>query len=81
MVVELNAYPVRGNDIHRLAPGQWLNDEIINFYGQLMIQRAKKNPGKYPKVHVYTTFFYSRLTNGYDKVKTWSRRVRYSKLR
>jgi len=24
-------------DIQRLLPGQWLNDEIINFYGQLIV--------------------------------------------
>ena len=37
---------VADKDIARLRPHQWLNDEIINFYGQLILSRSesqKKN--------------------------------------
>lgn len=29
-------------DLSRLKPGQWLNDEIINFYGALISERAAR---------------------------------------
>ena len=32
---------VADKDIARLRPHQWLNDEIINFYGQLMLSRSE----------------------------------------
>lgn len=32
---------VADKDISRLRPHQWLNDEIINFYGQLILSRSK----------------------------------------
>jgi len=31
---------VTSKDIQRLLPGSWLNDELINFYGQLIVDRA-----------------------------------------
>jgi hypothetical protein len=40
---------VGANDIGRLLPCQWLNDEIINFWGALLMDRAerwKKGKGK-----------------------------------
>lgn len=43
---------VSESDIARLRPRQWLNDEIINFYGQLMMSRSesqKKNQTSIPK--------------------------------
>ena len=27
-------------DLSRLLPSQWLNDEIINFYGQMILSRS-----------------------------------------
>ncbi|EJD55463.1 cysteine proteinase [Auricularia subglabra TFB-10046 SS5] len=33
---------VNDKDISRLRPGQWLNDEIINFYGAMLLERAQK---------------------------------------
>ncbi|KAI0321677.1 cysteine proteinase [Amylostereum chailletii] len=32
---------VTDRDIARLRPNQWLNDEIINFYGQLLLARSE----------------------------------------
>jgi len=39
---------VTDSDISRLRPRQWLNDEVINFYGQLIMAQSdgcKENPG------------------------------------
>ena len=79
-------------DIQRLLPAQWLNDEIINFYGQMILSRSeesKENPGdgvangrKKPlNVHYFSTFFWSKLKNeGYEKgrLAKWTKKVRVS---
>ncbi|KAF9114280.1 SUMO1 sentrin specific peptidase 1 [Mortierella sp. AM989] len=63
-------------DIHTLRPGQWLNDEVINFYGNLIMARSKEST-TLPKVHVFSTFFYKNLSeNGYDKVRRWTKKVK-----
>ncbi|KAG0004058.1 SUMO1 sentrin specific peptidase 1 [Entomortierella chlamydospora] len=63
-------------DIHTLRPGQWLNDEVINFYGNLIMARSKEST-TLPKVHVFSTFFYKTLSeNGYDKVRRWTKKVK-----
>ncbi|KAF9581238.1 SUMO1 sentrin specific peptidase 1, partial [Lunasporangiospora selenospora] len=62
-------------DIHTLRPGEWLNDEVINFFGHLIMARSKES-ATLPKVHVFSTFFYKTLSeNGYDKVRRWTKKV------
>ncbi|KAG0324990.1 SUMO1 sentrin specific peptidase 1, partial [Podila humilis] len=62
-------------DIHTLRPYEWLNDEVINFYGQLIMARNKGST-TLPKVHVFSTFFYKTLSEtGYDKVRRWTKKV------
>ncbi|KAF4572677.1 Smt3-specific protease [Pleurotus pulmonarius] len=65
---------VSSEDIARLRPCQWLNDEIINFYGSMILARSessKENPGgkasKPLKVHYFSTFFWPKVLDGYDK--------------
>ncbi|KAJ4476722.1 cysteine proteinase [Lentinula aciculospora] len=69
---------VLNQDLVRLKPGSWLNDEIINFYGALILGRSdasKENgdngtvngvvnvkKGKVLNVHYFTTFFWQKLT-------------------
>ncbi|KAI8055210.1 hypothetical protein BDF22DRAFT_373480 [Syncephalis plumigaleata] len=66
---------VNCHDIHTLRDRQWLNDEIINFYTQLLMERAN-NDEKRPKIHCYNTFFYSTLNDtGYTRVRRWTKRV------
>ncbi|KAJ3135410.1 SUMO1 sentrin specific peptidase 1 [Physocladia obscura] len=64
------------HDLKTLSPATWLNDEIINFYGQLLMERSNRNPtGLYPKIHFFNTFFYTTLRDhGYDRVKRWSKK-------
>lgn len=65
-------------DLLRLRPGQWLNDEIINFYGALLLGRSEgskenvpngpvmgevvKGRGQPLNVHYFSTFFWTKLT-------------------
>ncbi|KAI9595613.1 hypothetical protein BDF19DRAFT_58982 [Syncephalis fuscata] len=63
------------NDIRTLRDKQWLNDEVINFYTQLLMERAA-NDEKRPKIHCYNTFFYSTLADsGYARIRRWTKRV------
>ncbi|KAJ2785734.1 hypothetical protein GGI15_001826 [Coemansia interrupta] len=73
---ELNNTPVASRDMNTLLPGTWLNDEVINFYMQLIISRSDKVSGL-PSVHAFNTFFYSTLRDsGYARVRRWTRRVK-----
>lgn len=73
---------VSDQDIARLLPGQWLNDEVINFYGAMILARSegrKENPGAqrigkatkkvtFLDAHYFSSFFWSKLTQeGYEK--------------
>ncbi|KAJ3990446.1 cysteine proteinase [Lentinula detonsa] len=69
---------VSDKDLVRLMPGSWLNDEIINFYGALILGRsddskengdnaivngvASPKKSKILNVHYFTTFFWQKLT-------------------
>ena len=75
---------VNDTDLARLLPGQWLNDEVINFYGQLIVDRAteaeagKENKeGKPWNAHYFSTFFWSKLQSGYEKgrLAKWTKKV------
>ncbi|XP_068277104.1 sentrin-specific protease 2 [Nyctibius grandis] len=53
---------------------RWLNDEVINFYMNLVMERSKKEG--YPTVHVFSPSFYPKLISaGYDAAKRWTRGV------
>lgn len=71
---------VNDKDISRLRPAQWLNDEIINFYGAMILarsearaQRPQVNGMKHKKildVHYFSTFFWSKLVSeGYERAR------------
>ncbi|NWQ90291.1 SENP2 protease, partial [Burhinus bistriatus] len=65
---------VTREDIHTLRNLCWLNDEIINFYMGLVMERSKKE--EYPAVHAFSTFFYPKLiSGGYKAVGRWTRGV------
>ncbi|KAJ2897200.1 SUMO1 sentrin specific peptidase 1 [Coemansia aciculifera] len=73
---EINNVPVTARDVDTLGDGRWLNDEVINFYMQLIMSRSEKTPGL-PRVHAFNTFFYSTLRDqGYVRVKRWTRRIK-----
>jgi sentrin-specific protease 1 len=76
---------VSDRDLLRLRPGQWLNDEVINFYGQLIMSRAEESKENRKDglwdVHYFSTFFWTKLKNeGYEKgrLAKWTKKVRVS---
>ncbi|EGW34305.1 uncharacterized protein SPAPADRAFT_148983 [Spathaspora passalidarum NRRL Y-27907] len=55
-------------DLQTLQDGRWLNDNIIDYYLNLIMK-------DYPKVFAWTTHFYSNLeTKGYKGVERWGKR-------
>ncbi|CAK7333207.1 unnamed protein product [Dovyalis caffra] len=40
---------ITGQTLHCLAPGAWLNDEVINLYMELLKEREKREPKKFLK--------------------------------
>ena len=74
-IIQKFSIPVIVKDLKTLRPPNWLNDEVINFYFELLYQRSKEK-SNLPKIHVFNTFFYSKLkSNGYCAIKRWTRKV------
>jgi len=61
-------------DINSLAGLNWLNDQVVNFYFTLIMERGKS--GDFPKVYAFNTFFYPKLmSGGHPVLKRWTRKV------
>ncbi|XP_029462336.1 sentrin-specific protease 2 isoform X2 [Rhinatrema bivittatum] len=61
-------------DIWTLKNHHWLNDEVINFYLSLLVERNKEQ--HLPRLHVFSTFFYPKLySGGYYSVRRWTKHV------
>ena len=77
ILAELRNIPISRLDMTTLRPGQWLNDEVINYYFKILEQReASKATG--PSCHFHQTTFYPKLAeelNGYQysQVAEWTR--------
>ncbi|CAO3647615.1 unnamed protein product [Cunninghamella echinulata] len=68
---------VEYKDIYKLYPETWLNDEIINFYMELLTKRSnEQSSSSLSSIHCFNTFFCSTLRDqGYDKVRRWTKKV------
>jgi len=61
-------------DIATLGGLNWLNDEIINFYMNLLIERGEQEGNA--KVYAFNTFFYPKIMNGgHQAVRRWTKKV------
>jgi sentrin-specific protease 1 len=76
--------PIEYKSLSRLSDRGWLDDELINFYMELLMERqvknaemADKDPNVYrlPKIHAFNTFFYPKLLKGYNTVCRWTKKV------
>ncbi|XP_077260893.1 sentrin-specific protease 1-like [Temnothorax americanus] len=75
VVVESFRLKLTQKDLHTMVGLNWLNDEVINFYMNLLIARGTSS-NKYPKVHAMNTFFYPKLlSSGHSSLKRWTRKV------
>ncbi|KAL1505122.1 hypothetical protein AB1Y20_008881 [Prymnesium parvum] len=74
LLAELNNVPVRRRDMKTLAPRQWLNDEIVNSFIELLKMRESQNTSL-PRVHFFSSLFYTKLTEHnykYNSVRRWT---------
>ena len=69
-------------DVERLKPGVYLNDNLIDLkIKYLMNELSATNPDKASKIHIFSSLFYSKLTERtdfdkcYDLVKRWTKNV------
>ena len=69
VLIEKFNIEISSADLDSLRDKNWLNDNVINFYMELLRDRN-------PTCHVFNTFFYPSLKeHGYQKVRRWTRRV------
>lgn len=87
VISTLPAAEVAQKDIVKLLPGEWLNDEVINFYGVMVNRRSAEAKARRDKklaepgdenlldVHVFTSFFFQKFVNaGYAGVRKWTKK-------
>ncbi|KAM3513679.1 hypothetical protein MY11210_002690 [Beauveria gryllotalpidicola] len=76
-----NRTSVEKQDIVRLDEGEFLNDNLINFYLRyLQTNIGRDRPEFVNRVHILSTFFFEKLTSrkggiNYDGVKSWTSKV------
>jgi len=68
---------LKKSDILRLKDYEWLNDEVVNFYVNLLMDRNQNNQNM-PKIFVFNTFFYGIIEKSnysYSRVRKWTKSV------
>lgn len=61
---------IKRSDIETLQGLNWLNDEIINFYFNMLQERSPK------AIYTFNTFFYSKLKeSGHKALRRWTKKV------
>ncbi len=81
VVIEKFNIDMTRNKLHCLRRATWLNDEVINFYMNLLQERnttrCAATSGKLTS-HYFNSFFLSKLTEGnkytYSNVKRWTKK-------
>ncbi|KAK1168606.1 hypothetical protein AOXY_G9406 [Acipenser oxyrinchus oxyrinchus] len=68
--VSYNKHSLTLEDLSTLDGQNWLNDQVINMYGELVMDAVPH------KVHFFNSFFHKQLvTRGYEGVKRWTKKV------
>lgn len=66
---------ITSRDLLTLSDRHWLNDNIIDFYLQMI--KDYVNGKGISKIHVFSTFFYTNLkSKGYAGVRKWAKRAK-----
>jgi Ulp1 family protease len=90
IVAQVDTDVVVRESMHRLQPGQWLNDEVIHYFLIMLSKRDeelnKQDPSR-GRSHFFKSFFITKLLNeghanpeiegtyDYKNVKRWSKKV------
>lgn len=66
-------------DLCTLRDGEWLNDEVINFFTTAVMEQLRKRHGDSANVYIWSTHFYAKLVENdvysYANVRRWTKRV------
>ncbi|XP_076328091.1 sentrin-specific protease 1-like isoform X1 [Tachypleus tridentatus] len=74
VLVEGFRLSITRRDMETLAGLNWLNDEVINFYMNLLMERGKQE--NFPSVYAFNTFFYPKLAaGGHSALRRWTRKI------
>uniref|UniRef100_A0A667XXJ7 SUMO specific peptidase 5 n=1 Tax=Myripristis murdjan TaxID=586833 RepID=A0A667XXJ7_9TELE len=69
-MVSYNKHTLSLEDLGTLEEQNWLNDQVINMYGELIMEATQH------KVHFFNSFFHKQLAaKGYEGVKRWTKKV------
>lgn len=79
ILVERSRIEITSGLLRCLQPREWLNDEVINFYMELLKERNQRphSKGYRPQCAFFNTFFWTKLTlegYTYKNVQRWTRR-------
>jgi sentrin-specific protease 1 len=90
VIVKSGADSVQRGSIQTLQPGQWLNDEVIHYFYEMLAKRDEEmcqhDPSR-KRCHFFKSFFITKLLNegnsnpdldgkyDYQNVKRWSKKV------
>ncbi|KAJ7195469.1 hypothetical protein GGX14DRAFT_474847 [Mycena pura] len=78
---QAGAVNITNSDLTRLAPGEFLNDTLIEFGLKLWLQGLEKDhPELVKQIHVFSSFFYKKLNKknfqeGYASVRKWTNKI------
>ncbi|XP_015752182.1 PREDICTED: sentrin-specific protease 1-like [Acropora digitifera] len=73
-VVEGFQVTLKRSDLATLSTLNWLNDEIMNFYFHLLVERSRREGNL--KIHAFNSFFYPKLIkSGYTSLRRWTKKI------
>lgn len=73
ILVKNHRIQITRRDINTLYGKNWLNDNIINFYLQMIARRSNRNG---LKIYATSTFFYPKMvSSGHPAVKRWTKKI------
>ncbi|XP_051977661.1 sentrin-specific protease 5 isoform X1 [Xyrauchen texanus] len=68
--VTYNKHTLTLDDLLTLDDQNWVNDQVINMYGELIMEATNH------KVHFFNSFFYRQFAaKGYEGVRRWTKKV------
>ncbi|XP_043079047.1 sentrin-specific protease 5 [Puntigrus tetrazona] len=68
--VTYNKHTLTLDDLSTLDDQNWVNDQVINMYGELIMEATNH------KVHFFNSFFYRQFVGkGYEGVRRWTKKV------
>uniref|UniRef100_A0A2H1V9R3 SFRICE_003373 n=1 Tax=Spodoptera frugiperda TaxID=7108 RepID=A0A2H1V9R3_SPOFR len=75
VLIEKFKLKIYKEDLETLSERNWLNDKVIDFYMNLIMERSEER-NNLPKVYAMNTSFYPKLMmSGHDGLKRWTRKV------